>query len=85
MDYAYTAVVTNRGSMVGRVDRGTSGYTPMPEYGSWKRHDAAEAKAEELNDTIGVDKLEALDIVCGTMFPGYRPGSVYRDALEDAS
>jgi len=73
--HAYTAVIhSEKGvamTIIGRADFGTAGYTPHKNrvFGT---HKEAQEFADELNEDLGLTKLEAWLIVNDTMRCGMR-------------
>lgn len=67
MKKAFTAVVTPRGSMLGRADENIAGYTPLPFLGCFNDHREAQKQADKFNLALGLTPLEAEDIIASTM------------------
>jgi hypothetical protein len=70
--YAFTAVVVEGGSIIGKADKGTKGYTPHRHYGIWPKHSDAQTFADKLNAQLGHTKKSAFEIVASTMDSGRR-------------
>lgn len=51
--FAYTAVITEKGWIVGRAEEGTRGYTPMPDVGTFTDEREARISAGKMNQDIG--------------------------------
>ncbi len=66
-DWAYTGVVAEQGYIIGRADRNVKGYTPVPAQGTFPSYDAAQERADKLNEARGMPRVEALKIVFTTM------------------
>ena len=67
MKYAFTAVVEKDYMGIGKAIEGTKGYVRIPEGGQFQTYDEARAKADKMNEQIGLTKKEAWIIVIGTM------------------
>ena len=67
MRKAFTAVVTARGSMLGRADENIAGYTPLPALGFFTDHREAQNQADRLNLALGLSAIEAEDIIASTI------------------
>lgn len=65
--FAYTAIVDDGGYSIGRAEEDVSGYTPMPEFSSFGTYDDAQTKADELNLSLGLEKIEGIKIVLSSM------------------
>lgn len=60
---AYTAVVTEQGSMLAIVQANLAGQTPVESYGVFVRHEEAVRMADYKNRQIGLSEREAFAIV----------------------
>jgi hypothetical protein len=61
--FAFTAVITETGAMVVRVVADTAGFCPQEEYGCFETWTEAQDFAAVLNQTHGIDPMEAQYIV----------------------
>ena len=66
---AFTPVIdrAGRGWAIGRADEYQSGFTPIPEKGTFRTMQAAQKVADDMNKEIGITKKEALIIVATSM------------------
>ena len=64
--YAYTPIVEAIGIILGRADYGVGGYTPM-RYRIFQTYDEARNFADEVNESEGLTKKDAFEIVSNTM------------------
>jgi len=68
--HAFTAIVVPEGFIIGRADYGIRGYTPIRVGGfdfDFKTWDDAKKFADEQNQSIGLTKEQAMEIVFNTM------------------
>jgi hypothetical protein len=61
--FAFTAVITETGAVVARVLADTSAFCPQEEYGCFETWTQAQDFATVLNQTYGIDPMEAQYIV----------------------
>lgn len=68
---AYVAVVREDGYFLGIAVEGESGYHPMKEgsdhAGDWGDYERVREAAEDLNERLGLSKVDAAIIVASTM------------------
>jgi hypothetical protein len=67
--FAYTAVMTRYGYMIGRADEDQPGYTLQDAFGTSPTLDLAKVRAKRLNHDLGLDEKEAYCIVISSMRP----------------
>lgn len=74
--FAFTGVIRpvihegEDGYMIGRADEGIPGYTPVPSEGTFAKYDEAQARANRMNETLGLEPGEAWKIVASTLQGG---------------
>ena len=61
--FAFTAVMTANGAVVARVLEGTDGMWPQQQYGCFETWTQAQEFATVLNESYGIDAIEAQHIV----------------------
>ena len=61
--FAFTAVMTEDGAVVARVLEGTYGIWPQQQYGCFETWTEAQEFATVLNQSYGIDAVEAQHIV----------------------
>jgi hypothetical protein len=61
--FAFTAVMTENGAVVARVLEGTYGIWPQQQYGCFETWTQAQDFASGLNESYGIDSIEAQHIV----------------------
>ena len=61
--FAFTAVVTDNGAVVARVLEKTYGSSPQQEYGRFETWTQAQEFATVLNESYGIDAVEAQHII----------------------
>jgi|CXWL01.1.fsa_nt_gi hypothetical protein len=68
---AYTAVIHEGGYRLGIAEENVAGYTPVADDsdlgGTYPSLDEAQAVADACNDSLGLDKVEAMKIVLSSM------------------
>lgn len=67
---AFTAVLVREGFGVGVAAEDEAGYWPLPDHGTFKTWDGAQAEADRLNEGLGLTKVQAWHIVASSMNRG---------------
>lgn len=67
--YAYTSYPDEGAWCIALIERDVKGYRPVPEYGPYDDEKKAEGVANRLNERIGVNEQEELEILATTLPP----------------
>jgi hypothetical protein len=65
--FAYTGIIMRSGYVVSRVDEDQTGHTPQEVFGVFPSLDAAQGKADILNQHLGLDRKTAYGIVTSSL------------------
>ena len=64
---AAAVIAPGKGYIIGLAEFGTAGYTPDPREEPYSSYEAAQKRANEINEKLGLSPLDAFAIVADTI------------------